>query len=123
MKFNPSYLLCFLVLLSAEIFIATFIKSGFLRHTLGDFLVVIMLYCLIKSFFSIKPLAAAWIVLLFATFIEIGQYFDLLNKLELGQNSIAKLVLGTTFSIADLLAYLLGVMTVVVIEKTRRSNN
>ena len=62
---------------------------------------------------------AAWIVLIVATSIEIGQYFDLLSKLNLEQNSIAKLVLGSTFSSGDLIAYLLGIITVVVIEKNR----
>lgn len=108
-------------MISIEASIALFVKDGFVRHTLGDFLVVILLYCLIKSFFNIKPIVAAWIVLVVATFIELGQYFDLLSKLDLAENPVARLVLGTTFSIADLLAYLAGIIAVVIVEKTRNS--
>ncbi len=116
MAFNRSYFLKFLVLLTIEVGIATLIKSGFVRHTLGDFLAVIMVYCLIKSFFNIKPLVAAWIVLVFSTLVEIGQYFDLLEALNWNHNPIANVVLGNTFSYTDLVAYMLGIITVMILE-------
>lgn len=121
MRFRSNYFRLFMILLIIEICIATFISKGFIRHTLGDFLVVIMLYCLIMSIFKLKPLIAAWLVLLIATAVELGQFFNIIEKLQLQGNQIARIVLGSVFSYGDLLAYLLGIMTVIIIEH-RRSN-
>ena len=120
MRFERKYFKLFLILLIIEIGIATFISGGFIRHFFGDFLVVIMLYCLIMSFFRIKPLVAAWIVLIVATLIEVGQYFHVLEMIGLQNNKIANIVLGNTFSYGDLIAYLVGIIVVVVLENKYR---
>ena len=65
-KFQPFYFAVFYTLLLIEIAIALLLKDGFIRHTFGDFLVVILLYCFIKSFINIKPLPLAITVLLIA---------------------------------------------------------
>lgn len=49
-KFNSEYFFSFLVLFNIEISIALFIKQPFVRYFLGDVLVVILMYCCIKSF-------------------------------------------------------------------------
>ncbi|NNK74086.1 MAG: DUF2809 domain-containing protein [Flavobacteriaceae bacterium] len=116
MRFNKNYFKIFVLILLIEVCIATFLKSGFIRHTFGDFLVVIMLYCFIKSFINLKPLLAAWIVLIFATGIEIGQFFNVLDRFDLRANPLANLVLGNTFSYSDLIAYTLGIITVIIVE-------
>lgn len=116
MQFQRKYFKAFLILLIIEIGIATFISGGFIRHSLGDFLAVILLYCLIMSFFKIKPIIVAWIVLIIATFIEVGQFFKVLEVLELQDNRLLNIVFGNTFSYGDLIAYLLGIMTVIIVE-------
>ena len=115
-KFSKAYFFLFLTLLIIEVSIAYFLKTGFIRHSFGDFLVVIMLYCLLKSFINIKPLYLALLVLLISFSIEFLQLFNLLEKLELTENKIAKIVLGNTFHINDLVAYTLGIITVLIIE-------
>ena len=70
------------------------------------------------SFIKMKPLFAAWIVLIIATGIEISQYFKVLDKLDLGNNPLLRVIFGTTFSYGDLIAYTFGVMAVLIIEKT-----
>ncbi|NNK70299.1 MAG: DUF2809 domain-containing protein [Flavobacteriaceae bacterium] len=121
MQFQRKYFKAFLILLIIEIGIATFISGGFIRHSLGDFLAVILLYCLIMSFFKIKPIIVAWIVLIIATFIEVGQFFKVLEVLELQDNRLLNIVFGNTFSYGDLIAYLLGIMTVIIVEFKYRS--
>ncbi len=121
MQFQRKYFKAFLILLIIEIGIATFISGGFIRHSLGDFLAVILLYCLIMSFFKIKPIIVAWIVLIIATFIEVGQFFKILEVLELQDNRLLNIVFGNTFSYGDLIAYLLGIMTVIIVEFKYRS--
>jgi len=120
-KFSKIYFFLFLTLLIIEVCIAYFLKTGFIRHSFGDFLVVIMLYCLLKSFINIKPLYLALFVFFISFCIEFLQLFNLLEKLALTENKIAKIVLGNTFHINDLIAYTLGIITVLIIEYQRTS--
>lgn len=104
------------MLLAIEICIAYFLKSGFIRHTFGDFLVVIMLYCFFKSVFNMKPIQIALIVLLIAFIVEFLQLTPMLNWLNLQDSNIAKIVFGSTFHVSDLVAYSLGVLSILIIE-------
>ncbi len=123
LKFNKTYFPLFTLLLVVEIAIAIFLKEGFIRHTFGDYLVVILMYTCIKSFSNIKPLAAAVGVLLFAFSIEFLQLFNLLDVLNLRDSHLAKLILGSTFHISDLIAYTLGVLTILCIEHLKTSKS
>ncbi|MFC4721516.1 DUF2809 domain-containing protein [Geojedonia litorea] len=116
LKFNKVYFIVFLMLLAIEVIIAAFLKDGFIRHTLGDYLVVILMYCFFKSFIPAKPFYIATTVLVIAFVIEFLQLYELLSVLELQDNRIAKLVLGSTFHYGDLMAYTLGIMSVLLIE-------
>ncbi len=123
LKFNKTYFAFFTLLLVVEIAIAIFLKEGFIRHTFGDYLVVILMYTCIRSFSNIKPLAAAVGVLLFAFNIEFLQLFNLLDVLNLRDSHLAKLILGSTFHISDLIAYTLGVLTILCIEHLKTSKS
>lgn len=116
LHFNKTYFLCFLILFIIEVLIATFLKTGFIRHTFGDFLIVILLYCFAKSFINAEPIPVALAVLVFAFIIEFLQMGNLLRYLNLENNSIAILVLGSTFQTSDLVAYTLGILTVLFFE-------
>ncbi|WP_250433947.1 ribosomal maturation YjgA family protein [Hanstruepera flava] len=120
-QFNKIYFSGFIILFIVEFLIATCLKDGFIRHTFGDFLVVILLYCFIKSFIDINPLSAGILVLTIAFTIEFLQLFQLLKLLNLEHNYIAKLILGSTFQIGDLAAYTLGIITVLLIEKINQT--
>lgn len=116
MTFNKKYFLLFIILFLIEFAIAYFLKDGFIRHTFGDFLVVIMLYCLFRSFLNIKPKPTALLVLIIAFVIEFLQLTNFLEILGLENNIYAKIILGSTFQITDLIAYSLGIITVLIIE-------
>lgn len=115
MKFNLNSFIIFILLFITEILIAQ--TSGFIRHTFGDFLVVIALYYLVASFFDISAKVIAISVLLFSYFIEILQYLNLVSLLGLSNNKLACIIIGNTFSIDDLIAYTFGIITVFVIER------
>lgn len=115
MKFNLNSFIIFILLFITEILIAQ--TSGFIRHTFGDFLVVIALYYLVASFFDISAKVIAISVLLFSYFIEILQYLNLVSLLGLSNNKLACIIIGNTFSIGDLFAYTFGIITVFVIER------
>lgn len=117
LQFNKTYFILFVLLFITEALIAIYLKTGFIRHTFGDFLVVILIYCFIKSFLNLKPIIAGISVLIIAFFIEFLQLTNLLKLLNLDGNDLAKLVLGSTFQTSDLIAYSLGIITVLCIEK------
>ena len=114
--FNKNYFYWFLLLFCIEASIAYFLTSGFIRHTFGDVLAVIMIYCLLKSFINIKPLIVAVFVLTVSFCVEYLQYFQLIKRLDLQDNAIANLVLGNTYHILDLLAYIIGIIIVLLVE-------
>lgn len=115
--FQPYYFAAFYTLLLTEIAIALLLKTGFIRHTFGDFLAVITLYCFFKSFLKIKPILLAGLVLLFAFVIEFLQLANILDVLNLRGNRIITIVFGTSFSIQDLIAYTLGAIFSFVVDK------
>ncbi|WP_299890707.1 DUF2809 domain-containing protein [uncultured Lacinutrix sp.] len=126
--FQPYYFAAFYTLLLIEIAIALLLKSGFIRHTFGDFLVVILLYCLIKSFVNIKSFYASIIVLIIAYTIEFLQLFNILDYLNLRNHKIISIILGTSFSIQDLIAYTLGIVFIlfidlIIIKKIKNESN
>jgi len=121
LEFNKIYFLAAIILFIIEALIATFLKDGFIRHTFGDYLVVILLYCVFKSFIKAKSFYIAILVLGIAFIIEFLQLANLLEYLNLQNNTLAKLVLGSTFQISDLIAYTLGIISILVFEyKTMR---
>ncbi len=119
LTFNKKYFFLAVFLFVIEVLIATFFKSGFMRHYVGDFLVVILIYCFIKIFLNIPVFAAAVGVLLFAYFIELLQYLEFVKWIGLGENRLANVVLGNYFEWADMVAYTLGMTTVILFEKWR----
>lgn len=123
--FNMNYFLWFLLLFATETAIALFLKTGFIRHTFGDYLVVILLYCLLKSFWKARPITVGIIVLVIAYVIEFLQLFNFLEHINLSHSMTAKIIFGNTFLISDLFAYTLGISTILLIEhqlKIHRSN-
>lgn len=123
MTFKRTYFVLFIILLLIEVSIAYFLKTGFIRHTFGDFLVVILLYCLLKSFINFKPITMAIIVLFISFTIEFLQLTPFLEWLNLHDNTLAKTVLGSTFHVSDLVAYTLGVITIIIVESRLKQTN
>lgn len=116
LQLNKPYLLISLLLFIIEVLIAIFLKYGFIRHTFGDFLVVILIYCFFKSFIKINTLTLAISILIFAFSIEFLQLINILEILNLENSYLAKLILGSTFHVSDLIAYTLGIITILIIE-------
>jgi hypothetical protein len=114
--FNKTYFIITVILFLIEVAIALFIKDQFIRPYLGDVLVVILIYCFVKSLVKISVHKAALGVLLFAFCIEILQYFNLVEKMKLQHNTVAKTVIGTSFSWEDMLAYIAGILIVIIVE-------
>ncbi|MBB1286767.1 DUF2809 domain-containing protein [Flavisolibacter sp. BT320] len=117
--FRPVYFILTLVLFTVELLIALYVNDSFVRPYLGDYLVVILLYCFVRTFFKLPVSRAAAIVLLIAFLVEGFQGLQGIRLLGWQNNRLAKTVLGTSFEWTDLLAYSLGIATVLLVEKTR----
>ena len=116
-KFNWYYFVLTILLLGLEILIALFAHGSIIRPYIGDLLVVILLYCFVKSFVNTPVFITAVSVLLFSYTIEILQYLKIINILGLQHSSIARVIIGTSFEWIDLLAYTAGITIVLFVEK------
>ena len=117
MIFRKSYFILSVVLFFVEIAIAAFVHDGFVRPYLGDFFVVILIYCFVQAFFPFPVWKTALGVLLFAFLIEWTQYLRLINRLDLNNIKIARLILGSSFEWVDMLVYTLGIVSILLGEK------
>lgn len=109
-KINPRsiYGILFVLLLAVEVFIALFVRDDFIRPYGGDVLVTILLCCLLRIFFPGKPRLLPLWVFLFAAAVEIGQYFHYVDLLGLGEIAFFRILMGTSFSVLDLICYAAG---------------
>ncbi|GAC1308763.1 MAG: DUF2809 domain-containing protein [Mucilaginibacter sp.] len=120
MSFNKAYFLLALTVFITEVLIGAYMHDALIRPYGGDFLVVILIYCAVKAFFNLPVLQTACYVLIFAYAVEISQYFHLVNLLGLQNSRVVKIILGTSFSVTDLLVYTLGTLLVIVVEGIRK---
>ncbi|MCM5530486.1 DUF2809 domain-containing protein [Parasegetibacter sp. NRK P23] len=118
-RFSIPYLLLTILLFTIEVLIAKYLHDQVIRPYVGDVLVVILIYCFVRSFFRFPVLPTAIATLLFAFLIETLQYFDIVHLLGLGKYYLARVVIGTSFEWIDLAAYTLGTLIVLGAEKVR----
>ncbi|WP_179352699.1 ribosomal maturation YjgA family protein [Winogradskyella vidalii] len=115
-QFNKYYLVLAHSLFLIELAIAIFLKSGFIRHTFGDYLVVILLYAIFRGCSNLNVKASSLVVLLITYSIECLQLSPFLSYFNLEASLTAQLIFGSTFEVADLIAYTLGILTVMTFE-------
>lgn len=116
LKIKKTYLITTIILFIIEVLIAVYLKTGFIRHTFGDFLCAMLLYCFLKTFIEGHHFKIAISVLLIAFIIEFLQLTNYLELFNLQNNHLAKIILGSTFEFSDLVAYTLGIITVIIFE-------
>lgn len=124
-KPNPRvlYALAFAVILITEVLIALFVRDAFIRPYGGDILVTVLICCLIRILFpSGIRLLPVW-VFLFAAAVELGQYFDVVTLLGLGENRFFRILLGSTFSWADIICYGAGCVLFFAVERLLLKNS
>jgi hypothetical protein len=117
LTFRRGYFLGFLLLFLVEFLIAKYLHSGFIRMVVGDYLVVILLYCFFRSFLKISYQKTAIFTLLLAYFIECMQWLNILSLLRIKQNTFTHMTLGSTFDWMDMLSYTIGFISILVVEE------
>lgn len=117
MTFRINYFIAFATIFVVEVFIALFVHDDIVRPYVGDLLVVILIYAFVRAFLKVSVAIAATATLIFSFLVELLQYLQIVDRLNLRDNKIARIVIGTSFSWEDLLMYVLGILTVLIAEK------
>lgn len=119
LRFNRWYFTLTILLFVTEVLIAAYLHDDFIRPYAGDFLVVILIYCFLRSFLQAPVVPVALAVLAFSYLVEGLQYLNMVKRLGLGHSRLANIVLGNYFTWADIVAYTLGTGFVILVEKIR----
>jgi Protein of unknown function (DUF2809) len=116
LTFNLKSFIIFVALFLIEVSIALFLHDAFIRPFFGDFLAVIGLYFLLKTFIKRSNFALATFSLLFAYLLEALQYVDFLSWAGLKHHKILAIVIGSSFDWGDIWAYTLGFVFILFFE-------
>jgi hypothetical protein len=101
-----------------EVLIATRLAHWrWVRASLGDYLVVFVLYFGALAFRDIPPRRLAVGVFGFSAAVEVAQGLGLATALHLPPGGLLHTVLGATFSVGDLVMYALGCATCEVLDR------
>ena len=116
-KLRIVYIISFFIVLLAEILIALYVHDRFIRPYFGDVLITVLVGCFVRIFFPIKIRALPIYVFLFAVTVEIGQYFNYVELLGLGDIQFFRTWMGTSFSFYDIICYGVGCVAFFGIEQ------
>ena len=117
LKFSRFNFVLSVLLFGIEIPIAKFAHDQIIRPYIGDLLVVMLIYCFLKSFPATPYFTTAIAVLAFSYLLETLQYFQIVNILGLEKSKFTKILIGTSFERVDLVAYTLGIAFVIYFER------
>jgi len=111
------YLGLALALLLLEILVATRVAHlRIIRGSLGDFLFVILIHCLVQAVRPIRPSRLAMALFAFSSLVEVAQAFHLASRLRLGPGDLGYLLLGNTFSLLDIGMYAAGCIAALLLD-------
>lgn len=120
MKKRIIYCILTVILLAVEVFIALFVHDRIVRPYVGDMLVVVVIYTFVRCWIPDAVRRLPLYVFLFATGVEILQYFKLVELLGVGDNRFLRILLGTSFDVKDILCYAAGCVLVWLAERKIR---
>ena len=95
------------ILLIIEIIIGLYVHDSFVRPYLGDALVVILIWCVVRIVIPDRCVWLSGAVFLFAVLVETTQIFPLCDLLGV-DNRLLRTLMGTSFAWGDIVAYLAG---------------
>ncbi len=107
-------------LLAVEVLIALFVRDRIVRPYIGDMLVVVVIYTFVRIWILDSVPLLPLYVFLFATVVEISQYFNLVELLGVSDSKFMRILLGTSFDVKDIVCYAVGCVLVWVAERKIR---
>lgn len=115
-KQRIKYLIAFIILLCIEILIAICVHDTFIRPYVGDLLVVVVLYCIVKVIIPDKYRLIPFWIFVFAAFIECLQYLKWVERLGIENNAFLRILMGATFDWKDIVCYGIGCILLGIYE-------
>ena len=116
-RLSFAYLASALAIFAVEVLIARFAHDDVVRPLLGDVLVIALIYCAVRGVLAFPVRWTVLGVFLFACAIELGQAIQLVARLGLEHNRLARIVIGTSYDPRDFAAYALGAALVLAGER------
>lgn len=106
-----------ILLLCVEIIIGLY-AHGWIRNYIGDLLVVILIYTIIRTVSPYRP--SKWYilptaVLIFSFAVEFIQLWGFCDRFGI-TNRFLRILIGTGFSVIDLVSYTIGVIPCYVLD-------
>ena len=115
-KKRVAYLLATIGLFLIELLIALFVHDNFVRPYIGDVLVVVLLYTVVRIFLPEGVRLLPLYIFLFAAGVEVLQYFRIAEVLGLSDNRVLSVVIGSVFDVKDIICYGVGCVMLGVYE-------
>ncbi len=115
-KQRIKYLIAFIILLCIEILIAICVHDTFIRPYVGDLLVVVVLYCIVRVIIPDKYRLIPFWIFVFAAFIECLQYLKWVERLGIENNAFLRILMGATFDWKDIVCYGIGCILLGIYE-------
>ena len=116
LAWRPGYALAALLVFLVEVGIALWVRDRFVRPYLGGVLAVALVYLALRAVTTLRVVPAALAAFAVGVLVELGQAINLLDHLGLAGNRVARVVLGSAFSLGDLLCYAAGAVLVILVE-------
>ena len=103
------YLSIALTILAVEVVIALYFRHWpWVRGSLGDVLVIVLIYFFLRAITPLRPLPVAVASVAMGFLAEGLQLFRLVDRLGISKSGLLGVVFGSRFSVSDLLMYILG---------------
>ncbi|MDE5995650.1 MAG: DUF2809 domain-containing protein, partial [Eubacterium sp.] len=119
-KLRIGYAISTLALTIIEVIIALYVHDNFVRPYIGDVLVVIVVYCVVRIIVPLKYRLLPLYVFIFAGGVELLQYFDFVTKFGLDNNFFLKTLIGSVFDVKDIVCYAVGGIVLGIYEIVMR---
>lgn len=112
------FLTVFVLLFALETLIAVYVHDDFVRPYVGDMIVTVVVWAFARIIFPDKFKLMSVYVMIFAIFVEIGQYFNYVDLLGI-TNPVLVTMMGTSFALADIACYAVGCVIAGIIDFVR----
>lgn len=113
-RFNKKYGFIFLTILIIEILIAYFVTNPMIKESIGNTLVIVLIYSLIQTFFDFDKLKTIIGVGIFALLVKVTQLWLMDNFNP--ENKLLSTLIGNTFDMNDIWAYIAGCALIYMLE-------
>ena len=107
------FLALFIFIFIVEVLIALYVHDDFVRPYVGDMIVTVLVWSFTRIVFPQKFRLMSLYVMIFATLIEVGQFFNYVDVLGI-INPVLVTMMGTSFAWADIACYAVGCVVAAV---------